>query len=271
MAQDSKTRSRKRDGKNRRDIAAVVREACFWMPEVEEKPSHGSPDFRVRGKPFASFVINHHGDGRVALWLRAPAGAQKLHCLRDPECYFVPPYVGPKGWLGVELNKSLTWERITEHLRDAYLEVAPKSLAAELGSAPRIKPPSTLPKPEEIDPFLSTKGQRLLKQMDERALGYPETNRGSQIGSPTWVAGKKTFASAYESNGRFSLSFWVGADRQDALAADPRFSIPAYTGHNGWISMDASGRVSWDEVDDLLEDSYRHFALKRMLKAMDGD
>ncbi len=253
-----------------RDIGTVVREACFWLPEVEEKPSHGSPDFRVRGKPFASFVTNHHGDGRIALWLRAPAGAQQLHCLRDPQCYFVPPYVGPKGWLGVELDEALTWERITHHIRDAYLEVAPASLAAEVGDPPKIKPPSKLPKPEDIDPFLSSRGQRLLQQMDERALGYPETSRGTQFGSPTWVAGKKTFASAYEHDGRFTLSFWVGADRQDALAADPRYRIPGYTGHNGWIAMDAGGRVNWNEVDDLLEHSYRHFALKRMLKALDG-
>ncbi len=55
--------------------------------------------FRVRGKTFASYVVNHHGDGRVALWLNAPRGAQAERVKREPKHFFVPPYVGPRGWL----------------------------------------------------------------------------------------------------------------------------------------------------------------------------
>jgi len=58
-----------------KDINQAVREVCLWPPEAAEVISHGSPDFRVRGKTFATYVVNHHGDGRVALWLNAPAGA----------------------------------------------------------------------------------------------------------------------------------------------------------------------------------------------------
>ena len=80
-----------------KDISQAVREVCLWFPEAEEILSHGSPDFRVRGKTFATYVINHHGDGRIALWLNAPQGAQD-HCVQqEPKHYFVPPYVGPRG------------------------------------------------------------------------------------------------------------------------------------------------------------------------------
>src|ERR1700738_794349 len=62
-----------------KDINEAVREVCLSFPEAEEFLSHGSPNFRVRGKTFASFVVNHHGDGRVALWLNVPPGAQESH------------------------------------------------------------------------------------------------------------------------------------------------------------------------------------------------
>ena len=57
-------------------IREAVREVCLWLPQAEEQVSHGSPNFRVRDKTFATFVVNHHGDGRVALWLNAAPGAQ---------------------------------------------------------------------------------------------------------------------------------------------------------------------------------------------------
>ena len=74
-----------------RGIDQAVREICLWLPEAEEFLSHGSPNFRVRGKTFATYVVNHHGDGRVALWLNAPPGSQELHVRTQPEHFFVPP------------------------------------------------------------------------------------------------------------------------------------------------------------------------------------
>jgi len=63
---------------------------------------------------------------------------------------------------------------------------------------------------------------------------------------------------------------WVGEERQVAFTSfDDRYRIPAYIGHKGWISFDLSGKPSWKEVESLLIESYRHFALKRMLKALD--
>src|ERR1700761_8696975 len=80
-----------------RDTHASVRKACLWLPEAEEFVSDGSPNFRERGKTFATYVVNHHGDGRVALWLTAPSGSQDQHVRSEPRHFFVPPYVGPRG------------------------------------------------------------------------------------------------------------------------------------------------------------------------------
>jgi hypothetical protein len=124
-----------------RDIHQAVRDVCLWLPEAEEFLSHGSPNFKVRGKTFASYVVNHHGDGRVALWLNAARGAQELYVGADPKRFFVPPYVGPRGWLGVHLDKGLSWVRIAALVREAYEKVAPAPLTSTLGKTPVIKTP----------------------------------------------------------------------------------------------------------------------------------
>jgi hypothetical protein len=59
-----------------KDINDAVREVCLSFPEAEQFMAHGSPNFRVRGKTFAMYTVNHHGDGRVSLWLNSPPGAQ---------------------------------------------------------------------------------------------------------------------------------------------------------------------------------------------------
>jgi hypothetical protein len=65
------------------------------------------------------------------------------------------------------------------------------------------------------------------------------------------------------------LSFWVGAARQKQLARDARFEISRYTGHNGWIDLDIETKADWKEIESLIVESYRHFALKRMLKELE--
>jgi hypothetical protein len=108
-----------------KELFDTVREICLWLPQSEEFLSHGSPNFRVRGKGFACYVVNHHGDGRVALWIAAPAGAQEAHVRSKPKHFFVPPYVGVRGWLGVNLNTGLSFKTVAELVREAYLKVAP--------------------------------------------------------------------------------------------------------------------------------------------------
>ena len=249
-----------------RDIGQAVREACLCLPESEEFLSHGSPNFRVRGKTFATYTVNHHGDGRVALWLNAPPGSQELHVRAEPEYFFVPAYVGRRGWLGVILNSSIAWTRVVALIREAYEKAAPKELLRTLGKTPAIKAAKALT-PVEIDPFKSARAAAVLKRLREICLRFPETSEGRQFGHPVWIAGKKTFVMARH-DGAMMLCFWVGVEAQSMLTADPRFSIPPYIGHNGWIGLNVGRHCDWQEVAALCEQSYRHFALKRMLASM---
>ncbi len=248
-----------------RDIQQAVREACLWLPESEEFLSHGSPTFRVRGKTFATFTVNHHGDGRVALWLNAPPGSQELHVGAEPEFFFVPAYVGSRGWLGVILNSRIKWTRVIALIREAYETTAPQALVRTLGKTPLIKPASQAPTPEQIDPFKSARAAGVLKRLREICLKFPETREGQQFGYPVWIAGKKTFVIARHEQGALTLCFWVGVEAQSMLTADPRFSIPPYFGHNGWIALNVARQADWREIAALADQSYRHFALKRML------
>jgi hypothetical protein len=74
---------------------------------------------------------DHHGDGRLALWCAAPEGMQAALVAGEPEHYFVPPYVGHRGWVGVHLDRGLDWNEIAGAIEEAYLAVAPKRLAEE--------------------------------------------------------------------------------------------------------------------------------------------
>jgi len=255
-----------------KDINQAVREVCLSFPEVEEVISHGSPDFRVKGKTFATYVINHHGDGRIALWLNSPDGAQRHYVREEPKHFFVPPYVGPRGWLGVNLDKGISWKTVAALVREAYEKVAPPALTKTLGKTIEIKPPTTTMKPEEFDPLQSKRAQEVLKSMREICFSLPEASEAAQFGHPVWRVGKKVFAQAYcyRGEGKLQLGFWVGVDQQALLIRDKQFSIFPYMGHNGWIAMDVSKQANWQEVRSLAIFSYRHFALARMLKALDA-
>jgi hypothetical protein len=253
-----------------KNISQAVREVCLWFPESEEVTSHGMPDFRVDGRTFATFVVNHHGDGRIALWLNSPAGAQHHHVAAEPRHFFVPPYVGPRGWLGINLDKGVSWKTVARLVREAYENVAPAKLVKGLGRTIEIKPPATTMKPEEFDPLQSKRGQEVLGKLRPICLAFPETSEGRQFGSPVWRAGKKVFAQAwcYRGDLKLQLGFWVGVDQQGLLLRDPQFSVPPYMGHNGWIALDVSKKANWKEIRSLALFSYRHFALQRMLKKL---
>jgi hypothetical protein len=106
-----------------------VRRFCAALPEATEKLSHGEPTFFVRKKVFAMFANNHHNDGRIAVWLPAPVGIQEMVIAASPEKFFKPPYVGGRGWIGVELNR-VNDNELDFLLRQAWRMIAPKKLQA---------------------------------------------------------------------------------------------------------------------------------------------
>jgi hypothetical protein len=122
------------------DPIARLRALCLSLPEVTEKVSHGEPTWFVRpGKSGRVFVTlaDHHHDDRLAFWCAAPPGAQEALVAAEPERFFRPPYVGHRGWLGVWLDVDVEsdeafWDEIAEIVTDAYREIAPKKLVAQL-------------------------------------------------------------------------------------------------------------------------------------------
>jgi hypothetical protein len=106
-----------------------IRKICLAFPETSERLSHGAPTFFVRGKrAFLMVLTNHHGDGRFAIWCAAADGVQQFLTDADPEKFFVPPYVGHRGWLGVRLDRGLDWNELAGIAEDAYADVAPAKL-----------------------------------------------------------------------------------------------------------------------------------------------
>lgn len=112
-----------------------LRTICLSLPEATERLSHGEPTWFVRGKkPFVTYAGHHHDD-RLAFWCAAPEGVQAEMVAGEPERFFVPPYVGVRGWLGVRLDVSTDWDEITEIVREAYRHVAPVKLVAQMDGA----------------------------------------------------------------------------------------------------------------------------------------
>jgi hypothetical protein len=115
----------------RADPLARVRRIVAALPQTSEKISHGSPTFWGGKKTFASFHANHHGDGRIAVWVKAPDGAQEALVESDPEQFFVPPYVGPSGWVGIRLDRRPDWGVVAGLLEQGWRLVAPRRALAE--------------------------------------------------------------------------------------------------------------------------------------------
>jgi hypothetical protein len=111
-----------------------LRKLCLALPEAHEVEAWGEPTFRVRNKLFAMYAApnNHHGGGRPAVWCKAAPGNQSLMVGAAPDRFFVPPYVGPSGWVGVWLDREPDWTEVGELMRDSYRLIAPKKLQAIL-------------------------------------------------------------------------------------------------------------------------------------------
>ena len=106
-----------------------VRSLCSELPEVEERSfgGHTAPAFRVRDK---LFVMT--SEDASSMTMKAPKGAQPILVASEPERFFVPKYVGPKGWVGVrlDLRAAPDWDEMAEMIAESYCLIAPKRLAA---------------------------------------------------------------------------------------------------------------------------------------------
>ncbi len=246
-------------------IPQAVREVCLALPEAVEVESHGSPDFRVRGKSFATYVVNHHGDGRVALWLKADLAVQAALVAADPKHCFVPPYVGTRGWFGLRLDLGISWRTVAQRVREAYERAAPPSLAAQIPGTIAIAAPTRGLTASELDPLAAPRAKKVLAGLRKLCLAWPETREAQQFGAPVWQVGKKTFLWLRHAP-MLCIYAWIGVEQQGLMLADRRFHIPAYLGANGWIALDVQASADWREIRALALGSFRHFAPKRVAR-----
>jgi hypothetical protein len=113
--------------KNGEDQIERVRRICLSLPETWEKISHGEPTWFVGKKVFAMFSNNHHGDGHVAVTVPAAIGIQEMLIKKSPKKFYRPPYVGVRGWVGIEVDQ-VSDKELKLHLHEAWQLIAPATL-----------------------------------------------------------------------------------------------------------------------------------------------
>src|SRR5689334_14090082 len=113
-------------------LRARVTDLALALPEAEASSRTGQHSvFSVRGKKFAYFLFDHHGDGRTAITVRGALGVKEELVEAFPERFFVPAYLGPRGWVGLDLlAPGVDWDEVEELVRESYCLAAPKRLAA---------------------------------------------------------------------------------------------------------------------------------------------
>lgn len=115
-----------------KDPVEKLRKLCLALPETTERLSHGEPTWFVQGKKTFVTYANHHHDDRLAFWCAGQDGAQEALVALHPERFFVPPYVGHRGWIGVYLDVPADWDEIADLVTDAWRKVAPRKLVQRL-------------------------------------------------------------------------------------------------------------------------------------------
>lgn len=113
-----------------KDPAEQLRAICLALPEAAEVAMKRGPTFRINDKIFA---MDRRIDGRACVWCKAPAGSQAILIGADPRRFFVPPYVGSKGWVGLWLDDEPDWNEVAALIRRSYRLIAPKHLSIRVG------------------------------------------------------------------------------------------------------------------------------------------
>jgi len=122
----AKRKSAKREEQTLKKLSQI----CLALPETVRRDSGDHADFRVRGKVFAYFLNNHHGDGIVAVCCKAALGENVDRALREPKRFYLPAYIGPRGWFGLRLDGAgIDWSEVRNLVELSFGLVAPKRLA----------------------------------------------------------------------------------------------------------------------------------------------
>jgi predicted DNA-binding protein (MmcQ/YjbR family) len=117
-------------------MLAKLSEVCLALPGAEVALSGSHATYIVRKKVFAYFLDDHHGDGIVSVCVKSELGENVDRVRRDPERYYLPAYIGPRGWFGLRLDRGrVDWREVASVVERSYRLTAPKTLAAKLDAA----------------------------------------------------------------------------------------------------------------------------------------
>jgi predicted DNA-binding protein (MmcQ/YjbR family) len=125
---------------------ARLRKVCLALPEATEKIAWGDPTWRIRDRIFAMQKGNVAGH-RPSLWLKARPGVQGKLVAADPVRFFVPPYVGKQGWIGIYLDGPIDWAELADQVEESFWLVAPKHFDASLVAPPPKRRPKREARP----------------------------------------------------------------------------------------------------------------------------
>jgi len=242
-----------------------VRAICMRFPAAEEKLSHGAPSFHVRGKMFLNFVDDHHADGRLAVWCKSTLEEQRQLVADDPVQFFVPPYVGVRGWVGVRLDKPGTdWIGLSIIVEHGWASVAPPNVRSGkwVPTAPPPPPPVRMKTDAKV-------ARDALERMTAICLALPDATCERESQHATFRVGKKVFAyflDNHHGDGIVAASVKVEKAAARALAKKDakRFFLPAYMGAHGWVGIRVDGkRVDWKDIAARIATSYAGAAPKK--------
>jgi len=114
-------------------LLGELTQICLRLPDAQRIVRGGHADFRVRGRVFAYFLNDHHGDGIVSVCCKSELAENIDRARQDPENYYLPSYIGPKGWFGMRLDRGAPdWDEVRNIVENSYRIVAPKTLARKV-------------------------------------------------------------------------------------------------------------------------------------------
>jgi predicted DNA-binding protein (MmcQ/YjbR family) len=108
-----------------------LRDICLRLPRAIEKETWGDPTYRVNDRIFA---MEKHGDGRISVWCKSTFDTRDMLLLSAPHQFFIPPYVGSKGWIGMRLDNEPDWREVESIVEQSYRLIAPKKLSRQIDS-----------------------------------------------------------------------------------------------------------------------------------------
>jgi hypothetical protein len=255
------------------DIYERVYRMALGFPGAEHKLSHGAPSFHVRGKMFLNFVDSHHGDGRVGVWCKATQSDQRRLVAQDPGRFYVPPYVGVKGWVGVRLDHAgADWIELAILVEEAWASVAPKSVTRGAAAVEKRAPPPP-PKRPTTDAKIAQQGREKLTAI---CLALPETSCERAGSHATYYVRKKVFAyflDNHHGDEIVAAAFKLprGGNRKLAKAEPRRFYLPQYLHGAGYVGMRLdTKKVDWNEVAERARESWRLAAPATLARTLTG-